>query len=50
MRNLLIELEDLRRKMVHLGMRKGLRHPEVLKVSQELDIVLNEYMLAKLSQ
>ncbi|GAA0456666.1 aspartyl-phosphate phosphatase Spo0E family protein [Alkalibacillus silvisoli] len=37
------EIKDLRIKMVKSGVTKGLNHPNTVKLSQELDILLNEY-------
>ena len=48
MSNLTDQIEFLRKKMVNLGMSKGLRHPDVLKVSQDLDDVINKYFIATL--
>jgi Spo0E like sporulation regulatory protein. len=47
MLNLLIQIVILRKRMVDLGMRKGLRHPDVLKVSQDLDILRLIYCCPK---
>lgn len=41
--NLLMEdIECLRRKLTQLGYNKGYTHEETIKVSQELDCLLNK--------
>ncbi|HWL11615.1 MAG TPA: aspartyl-phosphate phosphatase Spo0E family protein [Ureibacillus sp.] len=43
----LLELEDtivnLQTRMIDIGLSKGLTHPETVKCSQELDLVLNQF-------
>ena len=38
-----IAIEEMRRELLHLGKRKPLTDPEVVKLSQRLDRLLNEY-------
>ncbi|WP_164984996.1 aspartyl-phosphate phosphatase Spo0E family protein [Ammoniphilus sp. CFH 90114] len=40
---ILEKIEQLRKKMHAMVMIKGMSSPEVLHVSQELDVVLNQY-------
>lgn len=37
------DIEVLREKMHKAALAKGISHPEVLKISQRLDLKLNEY-------
>ncbi len=43
----LLELEDaivtLQSRMIDIGLSKGLTHPDTVKCSQELDVVLNHF-------
>lgn len=43
----LLDLEDaiatLQNRMINIGLSKGLTHPDTVKCSQELDIVLNHF-------
>lgn len=43
MDELLIKIELLRHVMQSLGLKKGIDHPEVLSISQQLDVLINEY-------
>lgn len=43
MRNLMEQIEFLREKLINLSLIKGFGHPDVLRVSQELDVILNKY-------
>ena len=43
-----IFIEELRKELVQLGSRKPLIDPEVLKLSQKLDNLLNEYEYQKM--
>lgn len=36
-------IEEMRKELIELGMRKPLTDPEVVKISQRLDRLLNEY-------
>ncbi|WP_018395705.1 MULTISPECIES: aspartyl-phosphate phosphatase Spo0E family protein [Bacillaceae] len=36
-----IQIEDLRKEMVFNGMQYGLTSPKVIKLSQDLDVLLN---------
>lgn len=36
-------IEALRQIMHELGILHGIRHPKVLEVSQQLDVLINEY-------
>lgn len=38
------EIQILRAALIKFGMENGLNHPTTLKLSQELDKLLNEYM------
>lgn len=40
---LMSEIEQQRQKLIQLGMEKGLRHPEVLKLSEYLDALIVKY-------
>lgn len=37
-----VRIEALRGEMVHVGMSRGLTDPETVRISQELDGLLNE--------
>jgi len=37
------QIDTLRTHMINVGILKGLTHPETIKLSQELDILLNQY-------
>lgn len=43
----LLDLEDtivaLQNRMIDIGLSKGLTHPDTVRCSQELDIVLNHF-------
>ena len=39
----LIEIEELREKLIEVGMDKGLCHSTTIELSRELDILLNTY-------
>ncbi|MEN6412509.1 MAG: aspartyl-phosphate phosphatase Spo0E family protein [Veillonellales bacterium] len=43
MKRLLENIETLRKTMVNMGMDKGLSNPDVIKLSQKLDSLLNKY-------
>jgi hypothetical protein len=43
MPEILGEIEKVREFMHKQGMLKGMRHPDVLKISQEIDVLLNKY-------
>lgn len=36
------KIEELRAEMIELGMRDGFTNPEVVRISQELDKLLNQ--------
>ncbi len=40
---LIIKMERLRKEMYRLAAEKGLAHKDVVRVSQKLDVYLNEY-------
>lgn len=42
MDELFTKIEFLRQMMHEIAIEKGISHPEVLKISQKLDAVLNE--------
>ena len=42
-KKLLEEIEKLRMHMVNLTIQKSFSYPEVLKISQNLDCLLNKY-------
>lgn len=46
--HLLSYIEEMRKELIELGSRKPLTDPEVVKHSQRLDQLLNEYELQKL--
>ncbi|ATP42398.1 hypothetical protein CSE16_07740 [Solibacillus sp. R5-41] len=37
------KIEKLRSQLINVGMEKGLTHPNTIKISQDLDKLLNEY-------
>lgn len=39
------EIEKIREQMISSGMSKGLDHPDTIKLSQELDELINKAML-----
>ncbi|SEP36000.1 aspartyl-phosphate phosphatase Spo0E family protein [Propionispora vibrioides] len=39
------EIERMRRKLVKLGMEKGLQHPEVLAESRNLDVLIVKFLV-----
>lgn len=39
-------IEELRKKMISLGMEKGLCSPEVVAISQELDKLIHKKMVS----
>ncbi|QOY35084.1 aspartyl-phosphate phosphatase Spo0E family protein [Anaerobacillus isosaccharinicus] len=41
--NLLNSIERLRAELIQSGIEKGLTHPSTIDLSQQLDILLNEY-------
>lgn len=41
------EIEAKRQEMIELGMTKGFDHPDTIKVSQELDILVLKAMKAQ---
>jgi hypothetical protein len=41
------EIESKRQEMIELGMTKGFDHPDTIKVSQELDILIIKAMKAQ---
>jgi hypothetical protein len=46
-KQLLQEIEDLRRELNIIGIEKGLRDPKVYKKSKKLDKLINEYYRLK---
>ncbi|MDD4599941.1 MAG: aspartyl-phosphate phosphatase Spo0E family protein [Negativicutes bacterium] len=42
MDELFVKIELLRKMMHEAALEKGISHPEVLKISQKLDSILNE--------
>lgn len=40
---LIKRIERLRKKLIRIGMNKNLVDPEVVEISQQLDILLNRY-------
>jgi hypothetical protein len=40
---ILRRIEKLRKKLIKIGMRRNLVDPEVVEVSQQLDVLLNKY-------
>ncbi len=49
MRQLSNEIEVLRKNLVRLGVEKGTKHPDVLKLSQQLDQLIVRYHIEKKS-
>lgn len=41
--NLEDEIVTLKNRMIDIGLSKGLTHPDTVKCSQELDVVLNYF-------
>lgn len=41
--NLYSKIETLRTIMHTVALEKGISHPDVLRISQTLDIIMNEY-------
>lgn len=37
------KIQKLRIQLIHVGMEKGLTHPNTIQLSQDLDKLLNEY-------
>lgn len=46
-KNLLLQIESLRKKMTHVAMNKGYTDVESVQLSQELDKLLNTYQNIK---
>lgn len=44
MRDLLNKIEDLRQILHRVGLEKGISHPDVINLSQQLDILIVEYV------
>ncbi|WP_084028933.1 aspartyl-phosphate phosphatase Spo0E family protein [Bacillus sp. J33] len=42
-----IEIDDLRKKMIYAGKRKGLSHPETLMYSKKLDKLIYKVQRSK---
>ncbi|RID87073.1 aspartyl-phosphate phosphatase Spo0E family protein [Peribacillus asahii] len=47
LKHLETSIYDLRTHMITIGISKGLTHPDTIKYSQELDILLNKYQKIK---
>lgn len=43
MSELLAYIENMRQLMQDMASEKGISHPDVLRISQKLDVVLNKY-------
>ncbi|MED4402477.1 aspartyl-phosphate phosphatase Spo0E family protein [Metabacillus fastidiosus] len=41
------DIQSLRSRMITTGMQKGLNHPDSIKYSQQLDVLLNKYQRLK---
>ena len=39
------KIKILRENLARIGMEKGLRHPDVLKLSQQLDVLIVKYQI-----
>lgn len=39
-----VKIEELREKMIFIGMSKGLSSPDTLRISKDLDRLLNKQM------
>ncbi|KAA9013565.1 aspartyl-phosphate phosphatase Spo0E family protein [Niallia endozanthoxylica] len=46
LKDLEYQIDTLRTQMINIGIMKGLTHPETIKLSQELDILLNQHQKA----
>lgn len=44
---LLAKINDLREKMIEIGLEEGLTSPNTIKISKELDKLLNQYQQNK---
>lgn len=42
--SVMTDFEEKQALMIHSGLTKGLTHPETIRISQELDDLLNELM------
>ncbi len=45
MKNLLNKIKTLRENLTNVGMEKGLKHPDVLEMSQQLDRLIVKYYI-----
>ncbi len=43
MKNLSNEIKILRENLANIGIKKGMKHPDVLKLSQQLDLLIVQY-------
>ncbi|MGG0855286.1 Spo0E family sporulation regulatory protein-aspartic acid phosphatase [Metabacillus fastidiosus] len=41
------DIQSLRSRMIATGIQKGLNHPDSIKYSQQLDVLLNKYQRLK---
>jgi stage 0 sporulation regulatory protein len=39
---ILMEIDSLRIYLINMGKTKGLTHPDTIKISQELDLLINK--------
>ncbi|WHX98684.1 aspartyl-phosphate phosphatase Spo0E family protein [Neobacillus sp. DY30] len=44
---IVMEINSLRIYLVNIGKTKGLTHPDTIKISQELDLLINKYQHSK---
>lgn len=49
LKNLSEQIDDLRNCMIEMINSNGMNHPESIKVSQELDVLLSDYQKAVLN-
>lgn len=45
--NLDLEIEKKRQEMIIIGLNKGFHHKDTIRISEELDILINEMMQLK---
>jgi len=47
LKNFTIEIERKRKEMIRIGMEKGLTHKQTIKISQEIDELMNLWINTK---
>lgn len=46
-KSIVFEMNALRIYLINIGKTKGLTHPDTIKISQELDLLINKYQHSK---